>query len=86
MIYSNSPNGLVIDLWRFVRVCEEVSLFFIILQMDDHRLDCALLRPMESEGEHFLAYYLVKDDDSINDVTAQRAAASLQEEPDPSVR
>jgi len=41
---------------------------------------------MESEGEHFLAYYLVKDDDSINEVTAHRAAASLQVESDPSVR
>lgn len=29
---------------------------------EDPRLDCAILRPMESDGDHFLAYYLTKDD------------------------
>ena len=41
--------------------------------MDDPRLDCALLRPMESEGEHFLAYYLVKDEDAIDELQLQRS-------------
>ncbi|EKM50180.1 uncharacterized protein PHACADRAFT_264766 [Phanerochaete carnosa HHB-10118-sp] len=31
---------------------------------DDPRLDCAVLRPMESEGDHFLAYYLTKEDET----------------------
>jgi RNA polymerase II-associated factor 1 len=30
-------------------------------QTEDPRLDCAILRPMEAEGDHFLAYYLTKD-------------------------
>ncbi|KAI0793721.1 RNA polymerase II-associated [Fomes fomentarius] len=33
------------------------------LDLDDPRLDCALLRPMESDGDHFLAYYLTKEDE-----------------------
>jgi RNA polymerase II-associated factor 1 len=33
-------------------------------QVEDPRLDCAILRPMESDGDHFLAYYLTKDDAS----------------------
>ena len=32
------------------------------LQMEDPRLDCAILRPMESDGDHFLAYYLTQED------------------------
>ncbi|KAI0825431.1 RNA polymerase II-associated [Irpex lacteus] len=31
---------------------------------DDPRLDCAVLRPMESDGDHFLAYYLTKEDET----------------------
>ncbi|KAG6332040.1 hypothetical protein ID866_7051 [Astraeus odoratus] len=33
-------------------------------EVDDPRLDCAILRPMESDGDHFLAYYLTEDDES----------------------
>ncbi|KAF8522988.1 RNA polymerase II-associated [Gautieria morchelliformis] len=32
------------------------------LDTEDPRLDCAILRPMESDGDHFLAYYLTRDD------------------------
>ena len=32
-------------------------------QMEDPRLDCAILRPMEADGDHFLAYYLTKEDE-----------------------
>ncbi|EIM86851.1 uncharacterized protein STEHIDRAFT_79513 [Stereum hirsutum FP-91666 SS1] len=31
-------------------------------ELDDPRLDCAIMRPMEDEGEHYLAYYLMKED------------------------
>ncbi|KIJ55625.1 hypothetical protein M422DRAFT_57956 [Sphaerobolus stellatus SS14] len=31
--------------------------------LEDPRLDCAVLRPMESDGDHFLAYYLTKEDE-----------------------
>lgn len=32
--------------------------------MDDPRLDCAILRPMKSDHDSFLAYYLTQDDES----------------------
>ncbi|KAF9461234.1 RNA polymerase II-associated protein [Collybia nuda] len=32
--------------------------------VDDPRLDCAILRPMKSDHDSFLAYYLTQDDDS----------------------
>ncbi|GJJ11167.1 hypothetical protein Clacol_005399 [Clathrus columnatus] len=32
------------------------------IETEDPRLDCAILRPMESDGDHFLAYYLTKED------------------------
>ena len=32
--------------------------------MDDPRLDCAILRPMKTEHDSFLAYYLTPDDES----------------------
>jgi RNA polymerase II-associated factor 1 len=32
--------------------------------MEDPRLDSAVLRPMQSHGDHFLAYYLTKDDEA----------------------
>ncbi|KAL0945164.1 hypothetical protein HGRIS_004315 [Hohenbuehelia grisea] len=34
------------------------------LDVEDPHLDCAILRPMESDGDHFLAYYLTQDDES----------------------
>ncbi|KAH9990926.1 RNA polymerase II-associated [Russula vinacea] len=53
-------------------------------ELDDPRLDCAIMRPMESDGDHFLTYYLTKDDDSAELFKDSRADArgidSLQEE------
>jgi len=34
------------------------------VQVDDPRLDCAILRPMKSDHDSFLAYYLTQDDES----------------------
>ncbi|EPQ56608.1 RNA polymerase II-associated protein [Gloeophyllum trabeum ATCC 11539] len=42
------------------------------VDVDDPRLNCAILRPMESDGDHFLAYYLTKDDDSAIEFTRAR--------------
>ncbi|KZV91509.1 hypothetical protein EXIGLDRAFT_648223 [Exidia glandulosa HHB12029] len=39
---------------------------------EDTRLDCAVLRPMESDGDHFLAYYLTKDDDASERFKSRR--------------
>lgn len=33
-------------------------------QVEDPRLDCAILRPMKSDHDSFLAYYLTQDDES----------------------
>ena len=45
-------------------------------QRDDPRLDCAILRPMESDGDHFLAYYLTKDDETAIQFKEERLARS----------
>ncbi|KAF8239312.1 RNA polymerase II-associated protein [Tricholoma matsutake] len=34
------------------------------VDVDDPRLDCAILRPMKSDHDSFLAYYLTQDDES----------------------
>ena len=34
------------------------------VEVDDPRLDCAILRPMMSDGEHFLSYYLTETDEA----------------------
>ncbi|THH28830.1 hypothetical protein EUX98_g5361 [Antrodiella citrinella] len=41
---------------------------------EDPRLDCAILRPMESDGDHFLAYYLTKEDEAALQFKEERAA------------
>jgi len=45
-------------------------------EVDDPRLDCAILRPMESDGDHFLAYYLTKDDETALQFKQERLARS----------
>ena len=42
--------------------------------MEDPRLDCAILRPMEADGDHFLAYYLTKEDEAALEFKQGRAA------------
>lgn len=34
------------------------------VEVDDPRLHCAILRPMMSDGEHFLSYYLTETDEA----------------------
>lgn len=46
------------------------------MKVDDPRLDCAILRPMESDGDHFLAYYLTKDDETAFQFKDERLARS----------
>ena len=59
---------------------------FWVWQLDDPRLDCAIMRPMESDGDHFLTYYLTKDDDAAEQFKNSRAdprgVDALQEEED----
>jgi RNA polymerase II-associated factor 1 len=60
--------------------------FTLFAQLDDPRLDCAIMRPMESDGDHFLTYYLTKDDDAaelFKDSRADpRGVDTLEEEED----
>ncbi|KIP01867.1 hypothetical protein PHLGIDRAFT_112681 [Phlebiopsis gigantea 11061_1 CR5-6] len=49
---------------------------------DDPRLDCAVLRPMEAEGDHFLAYYLTKGDDTATEFKNARLARPVNADQD----
>ncbi|EAU90178.2 hypothetical protein CC1G_05716 [Coprinopsis cinerea okayama7 len=48
----------------------------------DERLDCAILRPMKTEHDSFLAYYLTKDDDSALRLKELRASLNPYEVPE----
>ncbi|KAG2039869.1 RNA polymerase II-associated [Suillus americanus] len=47
---------------------------------EDPRLDCAILRPMESDGDHFLAYFLTKEDADALEFKEERRASKGGEE------
>jgi RNA polymerase II-associated factor 1 len=67
------------DLFRFSERPGEKPI-----DVEDPRLDCAILRPMESDGDHFLAYHLTKDDESALEFKERRrngAPTALEEEP-----
>ncbi|KAL0947891.1 hypothetical protein HGRIS_010526 [Hohenbuehelia grisea] len=65
------------DLFRFSERPGERGL-----DVEDPRLDCAILRPMESDGDHFLAYYLTQDDESALKFKDTRFALSPYETPE----
>jgi RNA polymerase II-associated factor 1 len=50
--------------------------------VDDPRLDCAMLRPMEADGDHFLTYYLTKDDESAAEFKARRLRGRIDVDDD----
>jgi len=59
--FSERPGERAVDVRNlYLSTWTKVNL----PQLDDPRLDCAILRPMESDGDHFLAYYLTKDDEA----------------------
>jgi RNA polymerase II-associated factor 1 len=84
------------DLFRFserpgdkpIEVCLTCAVFFleypdcVLIQAEDPRLDCAILRPMESDGDHFLAYYLTQDDESALKLKETRFALPPYEVPE----
>lgn len=47
---------------------------------EDPRLDCAILRPMESDGDHFLAYYLTREDADALEFKEERLIPKKGEE------
>ncbi|KAJ7117682.1 RNA polymerase II-associated [Mycena epipterygia] len=64
------------DLFRFSERPGERGV-----EMDDPRLDCAILRPMKTEHDSFLAYYLTADDESAKKFKDTRAALAPYEVP-----
>ncbi|KXN92386.1 hypothetical protein AN958_07004 [Leucoagaricus sp. SymC.cos] len=46
------------------------------------RLDCAILRPMKTEHDSFLAYYLTQDDESAIELKETRASVAPYEVPE----
>ncbi|KAH9852165.1 RNA polymerase II-associated [Lenzites betulinus] len=52
------------------------------LEVEDPRLDCAVLRPMEADGDHFLAYYLTKEDEDAVEFKRNRLARSPDDPPE----
>ncbi|KAJ6519086.1 RNA polymerase II-associated protein [Mycena sanguinolenta] len=64
------------DLFRFSERPGERNL-----DVDDPRLDCAILRPMKTEHDSFLAYYLTGDDESAIKFKETRLALAPYEVP-----
>lgn len=52
------------------------------VDVDDPRLDCAIFRPMKTEHDSFLAYYLTHDDDSATQFKETRASLQPYEVPE----
>ncbi|KAJ3553833.1 hypothetical protein NP233_g12556 [Leucocoprinus birnbaumii] len=52
------------------------------VDVEDERLDCAILRPMKTEHDSFLAYYLTQDDESALKLKETRAALAPYEVPE----
>jgi RNA polymerase II-associated factor 1 len=48
------------------------------IDVEDPRLDCAILRPVESDGDHFLAYHLTMDDESALEFKERRRRGTLK--------
>lgn len=51
-------------------------------QVEDERLDCAILRPMKTEHDSFLAYYLTQDDESAMRLKEARGSVAPYEVPE----
>ncbi|KAG6856220.1 hypothetical protein H0H87_006371 [Tephrocybe sp. NHM501043] len=65
------------DLFRFSERPGERAV-----DVEDPRLDCAILRPMKTEHDSFLAYYLTQDDESALKFKETRFALSPYEVPE----
>ena len=75
MTSSDSQNDLETDPQKYVHVSIlPGSTTHCGCQVEDPRLDCAILRPMESDGDHFLAYYLTKEDEAAISFKEERLA------------
>ncbi|THU92733.1 RNA polymerase II-associated protein [Dendrothele bispora CBS 962.96] len=69
------------DLFRFSERPGERNV-----DVEDLRLDCAILRPMKSDHDSFLAYYLTKEDEDalkLKEVRSSLAAYEIPEDEEP---
>ncbi|KAL5531371.1 hypothetical protein ACEPAG_4248 [Sanghuangporus baumii] len=46
----------------------------------DPRLECGILRPMEADGDHFLAYFLPREDEAAENFVEMRRSGEITEE------
>ncbi|KAL5492506.1 hypothetical protein ACEPAI_3953 [Sanghuangporus weigelae] len=46
----------------------------------DPRLECGILRPMEADGDHFLAYFLPREDEAAENFVEMRRSGEIAEE------
>lgn len=69
-----------LSLQRYDTRSRTYSLF--VRQVEDERLDCAILRPMKTEHDSFLAYYLTQDDESALQLKETRAGIPPYEIPE----
>lgn len=84
---SGSLSDQVTEHWTFVQFSATYPRARLtVVQLDDPRLDCALLRPMESDGDHFLAYYLTKEDEDAIAFKQIRLTRGPDEPPEEEVR
>lgn len=70
------------DLWMYAFFHRSRCCFNLVTQVEDPRLDCAVLRPMKTEHDSFLAYYLTQDDDSATKFKETRFGLQPYEVPE----
>ncbi|KLO12734.1 hypothetical protein SCHPADRAFT_997944 [Schizopora paradoxa] len=89
--HPNKPNVTAVESYQVLPDVEiwanEYDLFRFSerpgerpADVSDSRLDCAILRPMESDGDHFLAYYLPKEDETADTFKQRRKDGEEVEE------
>ena len=62
--FSERPGERPVDVRPFLPyTLTSLILILYINQVDDPRLDCAILRPMKTEHDSFLAFYLTEDNE-----------------------
>ena len=64
--FSERPGERPVDVCPFLPyTLTSLILILYINQVDDPRLDCAILRPMKTEHVSFLSFYLTKDNEQV---------------------
>ena len=81
--FSERPGERSVDVCAFLQnTFTFLILTLYINQVDDPRLDCAILRPMKTEHDSFLAFYLTEDDEQAFKFKETRFELSPYEVPE----